>query len=105
MTTASVALAAHSAQAVTPTNHQEVPKGAVSSLVFGILSFFIPFIGFFLAILAIDLGNRARKKPNGGMGLAGFVMGIITTSLYGFMIVYFIGVAIFIWASVPGAAG
>jgi len=102
MTTVSVATADHSAQAV---NHQEVPKGAASSLVLGILSFIIPFIGFFLAILAIDLGNRARKKPNGGMGLAGFVMGIITTSLYGFMIVCFIGILIFVWASAPGATG
>ena len=94
MTTTSVATAA---EAVTPTDRQEeAPEGAVASLVLGILSLLTPFVGFVFGIIAIVLGNKARKMPNGGMGLAGFVLGIITTAGYGLFFAYLIGVAIFI---------
>ena len=96
MTTTSVATAA---EAGTLTEQQDVPEGAVASLVCGIIGFLIPFIGFILGIIAIVLGNKARKQPNGGMGMAGFVLGIITTVGYGVLFAYLIGVAIFVATS------
>jgi hypothetical protein len=96
MTTTSVAAAA---EAVTPTQRQEAPEGAVASLVCGIIGLLIPFVGFVLGIIAMVLGNKARKQPNGGMGMAGFVLGIITTVSYGLLFTYLIGVAIFVATS------
>jgi uncharacterized membrane protein len=101
MTTTTAAIAA--SDAAIPADGQAAPEGAVASLVCGILSFIIPIIGFILAIIAIALGNNARKKPNGGMGLAGFVLGIITTVLYSLTFAYIIGVMIYIAANTPGA--
>ena len=66
------------------------PEGATASLVLGILSLFIPFIGLVLGIIAIVLGNKARKQPNGGLGTAGFVLGILGTVLGSIWIIYII---------------
>ena len=63
---------------------KETPGLAIASLVCGILAFFIPFLGFILAILAIVFGVRARdmiretRRRLGGEGvaLAGIICGI-----------------------------
>lgn len=96
MTTMNVATAA---EAGSLTEQQDVPEGAVASLVCGIIGLLIPFVGFVLGIIALVLGNKARKQPNGGMGTAGFVLGIITTVSYGLFFAYLIGVAIFVATS------
>ena len=88
-------------EAVTPTERKEVPKGAVASLVCGIIGVTIPVIGFIPGIIAIVLGNKSRKKPNGGMGTAGFVLGIITTVFYSFVF----SAGIYIEAIAPRATG
>jgi hypothetical protein len=105
MTTMSVATAVQTGEAVTPTDNKEAPEGAVASLICGILAFATPLVGIALGIIAIALGNKARKLPNGRMGMAGFVLGIITTATYGLALSYIIGVAIYIVASAPGTAG
>ena len=104
MTTMSVATAARPGDAVSPTNNKEAPEGAVASLICGILGFVTPLVGFVFGIIAIVLGNKARKQPNGGMGLAGFVLGIITTATYGLALTYIIGLVIYVAASAPGTA-
>jgi hypothetical protein len=91
--------AATAAEAGSLTEQQDVPEGAVASLVCGIIGLLIPFVGFVLGIIAMVFGNKARKQPNGGMGMAGFVLGIITTVSYGLLFTYLIGVAIFVATS------
>ena len=58
---------------------------AIASLVFGIISivsifFGLSLIGLICGIIAIILGNRARREGGGGIATAGFVCGIIGTS-------------------------
>lgn len=55
---------------------------ATASLVLGIISivcvmgtFYTSWIGLILGILAIILGNKARKETPGGIATAGFVCG------------------------------
>ena len=86
MTTTNAAIAAHAAQV--PTQPPVTPKGAVASLVLGIIGFMLPVIGLVPGIIAIVFGNNARKKPNGTMGMIGFVLGIITTVFNGFFLAY-----------------
>lgn len=61
---------------------------ATASLVLGIISivfvmgtFYTSWIGLILGILAIILGNKARKETPGGIATAGFVCGIVGTAL------------------------
>jgi len=64
---------------------KETPGLAIASLVCGILAFFIPFLGFILATLAIIFGVRARsmiREARGGLwgegvALAGTICGIV----------------------------
>lgn len=54
--------------------------GATASLVCGILSILMPFIGIALGIIAVIFGNKSRKKlPESERGLAsaGFAFGIV----------------------------
>ena len=58
---------------------------AIASLVLGIISivsifFGLSLIGLICGIIAIILGNRARREGGGGIATAGFVCGIIGTS-------------------------
>lgn len=56
--------------------------GATVSLVCGILSLLVPFVGLPLGIVAIVTGRHVRADaahPNRGMAMAGFVCGIIGT--------------------------
>ena len=67
---------------------------ATASLVLGIISivcvtgtFYTSWIGLILGILAIILGNKARKETPGGIATAGFVCGIVGTVLCALMVV------------------
>lgn len=58
---------------------------AIASLVLGIVSivgifFGLSLIGLICGIVAIILGNQARREGGGGIATAGFVCGIIGTS-------------------------
>ncbi|MGI6152683.1 MAG: DUF4190 domain-containing protein [Christensenellaceae bacterium] len=68
-------------------------KGAgIASLVCGIIGFLIPFFGIVLSIIALVLGNSARKiLPDGQRGLAtaGWICGIIGTVLWAVVLVIF----------------
>ncbi|MCL2170202.1 MAG: DUF4190 domain-containing protein [Defluviitaleaceae bacterium] len=61
---------------------------AVASLVTGILSLIIPFIGVILGIVAVVLATGAQKEGfRGGMATGGLVMGIIAVALWAFSLV------------------
>ncbi|WP_068786979.1 DUF4190 domain-containing protein [Paenibacillus phocaensis] len=66
---------------------------SIASLVLGILSIVIPYVGFILGIVAIVFSSLSFKeiKRTGeqgkGLGVAGLVCGIIGTALYGIIIV------------------
>lgn len=65
---------------------------SIASLVIGILSIVIPYIGFILGIVAIVFASLSFKelKKTGeqgrGLSIAGLVCGIIGTALYGIII-------------------
>lgn len=65
-------------------------SSATGALVCGILGMFIPFVGIVLSIVALVLGNSAKKKlpeHERGMATAGFVLGIVGLVLSIFYIV------------------
>jgi len=89
---------------------------AVAAMVCGILAFFLPVIGFALAILGIVFGIKARNAiaasagtlKGEGMALAGLVCGIVALGI-GFLwliaIGIFAGIGRFFWwdwSSCPG---
>lgn len=65
---------------------------AIVALVLGILSIMIPYIGFFIGIVAIiyaSLSMKEIKRTNDqgkGLAVAGLVTGIIGTVLYGIIL-------------------
>lgn len=77
---------------------------SIASLVLGILSLFIPYIGFIMGIIAIVFASLSFKelKKTGeqgkGLSIAGLVCGIIGTVLYG-LIILFVILAVFIFAT------
>ncbi len=66
-------------------SHREIPGVAIASMVCGIVAFFVPFLGFVLAVLAIIFGVRAKtmiresegKLGGEGMALTGLICGIV----------------------------
>ena len=70
------------------TNPPKQNGKVIATLVLGILSIVIPYLGFILGIIAIVLGHQSKKEldQNGGegrsMAVAGFVCGIVGTSLW-----------------------
>ena len=74
---------------------QDEPKGlAITSMVLGIVSLVIPFVGLLTAILAIIFGAVSRSHNEGGRGMAiaGIVCGIIAL-VGGIVIIILIAVA------------
>lgn len=76
---------------------------AVTALVLGIISCVCSvcyivgwIIGLVCGILAIIFGVKARKQTPGGMATAGFVLGIVGTSLCGVTLLGAIGFLMFI---------
>ncbi|CQR46410.1 hypothetical protein BN1058_00670 [Paraliobacillus sp. PM-2] len=88
-----------------PQQFQQAPQTsgkAIASMVLGILSILVPWIGFILGIIAIVLANKAFKEVKQhqlggrGMAVAGLTTGIIAIALYGLMILFTIlGLAFF----------
>lgn len=82
----------------------ENARGAVASMVLGILGIVIPYVGWILAIIAWVLGakarNRIREDPSlqgKGMATAGFVLGIIGT--IGLLLVVILAAVVFVLVS------
>lgn len=81
-------------------NAQNVPKGpgygmAVASMVMGIISLVLMcfwLIGLICGVVAIGLAVAAKKYPagNNGMATAGLATGIITVSICGIVILYYL---------------
>jgi len=63
---------------------------SIASLVLGILSIVIPYIGLILGIIAIVLSRRQRRMGRSGMATAGLILGIIGTAFYGLCILIII---------------
>lgn len=93
-----------------PPNYQPYPPvpaktngKSIAALVLGILSIMIPYIGFFLGIVAIILSSlsfkeiKKRNEQGRGLSIAGLVCGIISTVLYGILLL--IVVAAFLYAA------
>ncbi|MFW5704989.1 MAG: DUF4190 domain-containing protein [Nanoarchaeota archaeon] len=73
--------------AQSPTQQPEVSssssKHSPAPLVWGLLGFFIPVLGFIFAIIAIVKGSKARKiDKTDGYALAGKILGWVTVILY-----------------------
>jgi len=72
---------------------QETNRKAVASMVMGILSLIIPYVGLILGILAIVYARKASKEIENtgqagkGFATAGLVTGIIGTALYAIFII------------------
>ncbi len=77
---------------------------SIASLVLGVLSIVVPYIGFLLGIVAIVFSSLSFKelKRTGeqgkGLSIAGLVCGIVGTAIYGIILLILI-LAIFIFAS------
>ncbi|MCK8485831.1 DUF4190 domain-containing protein [Paenibacillus sp. MBLB2552] len=77
---------------------------SIVSLVLGILSIVIPYVGFILGIVAIVFSSLSFKeiKRTGeqgkGLSVAGLVCGIVGTVLYGIIIVFAI-IAVLMYAT------
>ncbi|MGG6310702.1 DUF4190 domain-containing protein [Paenibacillus macerans] len=91
--------------AVPPTPPKTNGK-SIASLVLGILSIVIPYVGFILGIVAIvfsSLSFKEIKRTNEqgkGLSVAGLVCGIIGTALYG-IILLIVVIALLAFAASP----
>lgn len=69
---------------------------SVVSLVLGILSIIIPYLGFLIGIVAIVFASlsfkeiRMRMEQGKGLAVAGLVCGIIGTAIYAIIAVFFV---------------
>ncbi|WP_340015899.1 DUF4190 domain-containing protein [Paenibacillus sp. FSL K6-1318] len=69
---------------------------SIVSLVLGILSLTIPYLGFLIGIVAIIFASlafkeiRIRMEQGKGLAIAGLVCGIIGTAIYTVLIVLFL---------------
>jgi hypothetical protein len=69
---------------------------SIVSLVLGILSIIIPYLGFLIGIVAIVFASlsfkeiRMRMEQGKGLAVAGLVCGIIGTALYAIIVVFFL---------------
>lgn len=67
---------------------------SIVSLVLGILSIIIPYLGFLIGIVAIVFASlsfkeiRMRMEQGKGLAVAGLVCGIIGTAIYAIIIVF-----------------
>jgi len=73
----------HGGPGMQPPGHTK----AVASLVTGILSLVIPYIGVILGIVAVVLAIQARNEGYvGGLATGGLVTGIIAVALWAFLL-------------------
>ncbi|PZT55333.1 DUF4190 domain-containing protein [Paenibacillus silvae] len=89
----------------TPTPYAPPPKTnskSIVSLVLGILSITLPYIGFLIGIAAIIFASisfkeiRMRMEQGKGLAVAGLVCGIVGTALYAIVILLVLFFAVFI---------
>jgi hypothetical protein len=73
-------MCSHTSRGITQRNSLSIARGnSTAALVCGILGFIVPFAGIVLAIVAIVLGNSARKvlpESERTVASAGFILGI-----------------------------
>ncbi|WP_458460062.1 DUF4190 domain-containing protein [Paenibacillus sp.] len=73
---------------------------SIVSLVLGILSITIPYLGFLIGIVAIIFASlafkeiRLRMEQGKGLAIAGLVCGIIGTAIYAVIIVFVVFFAV-----------
>lgn len=78
---------------------------AIAALVLGILSLFVPYVGFVLGIIAIVLASisfkemRINREQGRGLAIGGLVCGIIATVIYAILILIVIIAAVAISTS------
>ncbi len=76
-----------------PVNPSKPAEGlGIAALVLGLVSsvlFWIPFIGLIVSLTSVIFGAVAKTKGNGGMAIAGIVLGIIFLLLSIFILVSF----------------
>ena len=84
----------YQSQYASPAKQDEAKGLAITSMVLGIVSLVIPFVGLLTAILAIIFGAVSRSHNEGGRGMAiaGIVCGIIAL-VGGIVIIILIAVA------------
>jgi hypothetical protein len=73
-----------------PARQDDGPKGfAITSMVLGIVSLVIPYVGILTAILAITFATVSRSHNDGGRGMAiaGLVCGIVALALWMIVII------------------
>ena len=61
----------------------EKSSRSVASLVLGILSILLPYLGLISGIIAIVLAKKQREEFREPLSTAGFITGIIGTALWG----------------------
>ncbi|MNJ36468.1 DUF4190 domain-containing protein [Paenibacillus bouchesdurhonensis] len=89
-----------------PSGEPNTNSKSITALVLGILAIAIPYIGFFIGIVAIIIAALSFKEikitneKGHGLSVAGMVCGIIGTVIYGLIFLFFI-VVIIIAASSP----
>ena len=96
------------ASSTTPGRRQNAP-GAVAALVLGILAFVVPLLGLVLAVMAIVVGRKARRRVRqsggglrgDGVALAGVILGCLALAV-GLVVV--ISAAVFVLVG-NGAGG
>jgi hypothetical protein len=94
-----------------PTTPPKTNGKSIASLVLGILSIVIPYVGFILGIVAIVFASLSfkeikRKGEQGkGLSIAGLVCGIIGTAVYGVIIVLAIIAIVIFAAATPDIYG
>jgi uncharacterized paraquat-inducible protein A len=73
----------------------EQPSGrSVASLVLGILSIAIPYLGLIVGIVAIVLSAKQRKIRPDSYSTAGLITGIVGTVLWSLITLFLIGATI-----------
>ncbi|MGP0586963.1 DUF4190 domain-containing protein [Paenibacillus timonensis] len=69
---------------------------SIASLILGVLSLVIPFLGFLLAIISIILARHAsneitRSNDSGkGLAIAGLACGTLSISFYFLLLIYYV---------------
>lgn len=90
-----------------PSGEPNTNGKSIAALVLGILAIVIPYLGFFIGIVAIIFAALSFKEikitneKGHGFSVAGMVCGIIGTIIYG-IIFLFIIIAIIAFSSSPG---
>ncbi|WP_110945351.1 DUF4190 domain-containing protein [Paenibacillus phocaensis] len=75
---------------------ERINSKSIASLILGVLSLVIPFLGFLLAVISIILARQAsneitRSNDSGkGLALAGLACGTLSLTFYFLLILYYV---------------